>query len=625
MDLTARIERVERELEFTERRLMELENSAFFRLLHWPRRLHTVWKGRLGQALLHSRLHPLYLKLAGPRGKDDPYQAWVEHEQATEPPREWYGERIARMRRRKISVVMPAHNPAAAWLEEAIASLEKQLYPDWELCVCDDASGDPAVWAYLARKAAVDTRIRVVRSETNVGIAAATNMAAKLATGEYAAFLDQDDLLAPQALYHVAAAVEDGWPGVVYSDEDRLDERGRRVEPIFKPAWSPDLLLSCMYMGHLLVAKLEAMKRIGWLREGFDGAQDYDLVLRLTDNGAVVRHIPRVLYHWRKHAGSTSASAAAKAYTHEAGARALGEAVARRRLPAEVGDGRFPNTYRLRWHAIGEPRVSLVICSRTGPLLRRCLRDVERGTAYPNREVVVVHHLTGADDALPQVVARAAGVRVCYTGPFDFPVMCNLGARHATGDVLVFLNDDVAPLSPDWLMALVAQAQRPEVGVAGAMLLYPYGAIQHGGLVVGIMNGVGHVHRHTFGGGYWNWSRLARNVSAVTGACLAIRREVFGVVGGFDPVFPVNYNDADLCLRVRRAGYETVFEPAALLRHAECQTRRPGVRHVERTLWANRWSESHGRGDPFYNPNLADDAENASLSFRLGTRVREWR
>jgi O-antigen biosynthesis protein len=606
MRLTARVERLERELETAERLLLEVQNAWFFRLLHWPGRFGSMLRRRLGQTLLHSRLHPLYLKIA-PRRAPQEIPALPETEPA--PPAS----------RPVISVLLPVHNPTREWLRAAVESVERQSYPEWELCVCDDASAAPWVREYLEGKARGDPRIRVIRSDANVGIAGATNLAGSLAGGEYAGFLDQDDLLAPGALLHVARAVEDGAPDLVYSDEDRLDESGRHVEPIFRPAWSPDLLLSCMYMGHFLVVRRAALERAGGLRSACDGAQDYDLALRSTEGAAVVRHIPRILYHWRKHAGSSASHAGAKPYTQAAGARALSDALARRSVQAEAAAGPFPNAYRIRRPA-GSARASIVICTRSAPLMRRCLRELHRRTAYANREVVAVQHLTGADRKLGGVLARAGCVSVPYTGPFDFAAMCNLGANHAAGEVLVFLNDDVTPLSPEWLEALVAQAVRPEVGAVGARLLYPYGGIQHAGLAIGIMHGVGHPQRHTFDSGYWNWSRVTRNVSAVTGACMAIRKSVFQELGGFDSSFPVNYNDADLCLRAREAGYEVIYEPAALLRHAEACTRRPEIRFAERALWDSRWGRWR---EAFYSPSLAADREDAGLS--SDPRYPDWR
>jgi GT2 family glycosyltransferase len=255
----------------------------------------------------------------------------------------------------------------------------------------------------------------------------------------------------------------------------------------------------------------------------------------------------------------------------------------------------------------------LIICSRNPDLLKQCLDAVERTTSHNQREVVIVRHETGDPTVWRDHRFPGQPVWAPYRGPFNFSRMNNLGARHAAGEVLVFLNDDVTPLVPDWLSGLIAQALRPEIGVAGAKLLYPSGAIQHVGIVLGMLHGIGHLHRDTFGAEDWNWLPFTRNVSAVTGACMAIRQSVFSSIGGFDEDFPVNYNDVDLCLRARHAGYQVVIEPHALLRHSECASRLPGIGIEERDLWEERWAVLLRRPDPYYNPNLSATREQAIL------------
>jgi GT2 family glycosyltransferase len=600
-----------------ERRLLDIENSRFLRTLQWPGRFLGDWKGRLGQLLLHSPWHPLYLKLVNPHFTADRYRQWVESETAP-------GER-KRARQPLISLILPVHNPNRDWLEAAVASVLGQTYGCWQLCVCDDASPQHWVGEYFTALMAEEPRIRWVRSSERLGISGTLNRACEFATGEYAGFLDQDDVLAPSALDCVAQAVQDSEPDLLYSDEDYLDNQGHRVQPIFKPAFSPDLLRCGMYLGHLLVVRTATLRDLGGFRAGYDGSQDYDLALRLAARTAAIRHIPRVLYHWRQHPDSTALNAAAKPYTQAAGLQALSEAARRRDPQATVTAGAFPNTYRVRWPVAAGLRASLIICSRNAKLLQRCLEAVEKHTAYAHREIVVVQHRTGDIAAMDRLLHTCAAVRVPYTGPFNFAAMNNLGARHATGDVLVFMNDDVEPLDAEWLTALLAHAGRPEVGAVGAKLVYPSGAIQHAGMVIGIMEGAGHLHRNTFGSPYWNWLPFTRNVSAVTGACLAIRKSVFEELGGFDEAFPVNYNDVDLCLRARQAGYQVIVEPAALLRHYECQSRQAGVRLEERYLFEQRWSAWLERGDPFYSPHLRRTLEDAGLELQDPRELAAWR
>jgi GT2 family glycosyltransferase len=255
----------------------------------------------------------------------------------------------------------------------------------------------------------------------------------------------------------------------------------------------------------------------------------------------------------------------------------------------------------------------VIICSRNPRLLRRCLRSIARRTSYGNREVIVVQHLAGRQPAMDRLLKSVDCLRVPYAGPFNFAAMNNLAASKASGDILVFLNDDVEPLSAEWLEALVAHAARGEIGAVGARLLYRSGAIQHAGMAIGIMEGAGHPHRDTFAAPFWKWLPFTRNVSAVTGACLAMRKSVFAELGGFDDTFPENYNDVDLCLRAREAGYEVILEPAAVLRHDECRTRRPGVFLEERERFEDRWAEWLERGDLFYSPHFTRRREDAGL------------
>jgi GT2 family glycosyltransferase len=617
----ARIEADERQAvrHYTEleRRLLAIENSRFLRSLQWPGRVLGDWKGRLGQLLLHSPLHPLYLKLMNPQSTAERYRLWVESERR---PAE---RRLAR--EPLISLILPVHNPRRDWLEAAVESVLGQTYGCWQLCVCDDASEQGWVAEYFAALAGSEPRIRFVHSNERLGIVGTLNRAGELAVGEYAGFVDQDDVLAPYALACVAEAVQDRQPDLVYSDEDYLDSQGQRVQPIFKPAFSPDLLRCGMYLGHLLVARTAKLRELSWFRAGYDGSQDYDLALRLAEHPAVIRHIPRVLYHWRQHADSTALDASAKPYTQAAGLRALSETVLRRDAHATVKPAAFPNTYRVRWSVPAGLKASLVICSRNAKLLSRCLSAIERRTSYDDREIVVVQHRTGEIPAMDRLLEGSTCVRVPYTGPFNFAAMNNQGAAKATGKVLVFLNDDVEPLDSDWLGAMLAHAGRREVGAVGAKLVYPSGAIQHAAIVIGIMEGAGHLHRNTFGSANWNWLPFTRNVCAVTGACLAMRKGVFEELGGFDESFPENYNDVDLCLRARQAGYEVIVEPAAILRHYECQSRQAGVRLEERYTFEQRWAAWLERGDPFYSPHLRRTLEDAGLELQDLAEPAAWR
>lgn len=600
---------LERAQRSAEARLSRLENSLIFRLLRAVGGLAGRRKRALGQALLDSTLHLLYLKLSGKSRQFPAYAQWIAWTTAELPSRQWHMEAARKWRYQPcISVVMAVHDPRPDWLRGAIQSLRDQTYSNWELCLCDDSSRQAWVRLFLDECAASDPRVRCTFGVSPLGISGTLNRACELAGGEYAAFLDHDDFLSPLALHYVVEALQEDRADLLYSDEDHVDERGHPVRPNFKPDWSPALLTTCMYMGHLLVVSRARLRETGGFRSEMDGAQDYDLVLRLTDGTARVAHVRRVLYHWREHAGSTAASPGAKPYTHQAGARALEDTARRRSWDAAVRNGPAPNTYTVRHRLREHGRVSIIICTRNSRLLRACLKGIRRRTDYPSLDIVVVHHENAAAPAEDEKVRRilkASGARVvAYSGSFNFSAMNNRGADAALGEYLVFLNDDVTPLVPEWLSCLVAQLQRDGTGVAGGRLLYPDGSIQHAGIALSLMDGTGHPGRRTYRSDYWKWLNFTRNVTAVTGACMAVRKAAFQKLGGFDPCFPVNYNDVDFCLRARKAGYEVVLESGAVLRHTECQTRVPGTCYEERRLFYQRWSQQLETADPFYTPHL---------------------
>ncbi len=405
--------------------------------------------------------------------------------------------------------------------------------------------------------------------------------------GEYVAFAGRGDTLAPSALAMAATAIAEYGADLLYTDEDRLDSSGRRTDPVFKPAWSPDLLRAVNYLGGLLVARRRLLEEAGW--EGRE-APGQDLLQRLAERVGTVVHIPQVLYH-----------------------RAGAALCAARHTPTDAP----------------EIRASIIICSRDHRLLGRCLAGIQQRTSHANREILVVHHHSGDVAAVERLLESQGVSRVPWPGAFHYAAMNNLGASKARGEVLVFLNDDVEPLAPGWLGELTACAARAGTGAAGAQLVYPSGTIQHAGIAIGIMRGAGHPCRDTRGSPYWKWLPYTRNVSAVTGACMAIRKSVFEELGGFDDAFPMNYNDVDLCLRASQAGHWNVLEPAALLRHHEGRTRRPGVRLAELDELELRWARWLEDGDPFYSPHLDPSSEAGALNMRpvdsARLRPRVWR
>ena len=531
-----------------------------------------------------------------------------------------------------ISVLVPVHNPEPRWLERAVASVRAQTYPRWELCLADDASTDPRVRPALERFAREDARIKVVFRERNGHISAATNSALALATGAYAALLDQDDELAPHALSCVAAEFA-AHPAaeLVYTDEDKLDDQGARFDPHFKPDWNPDLLTGQNYISHLAVFRTGRLRELGGLREGFEGSQDWDLLLRLTDliPAAAIRHVPRILYHWRANEGSTALHLGEKDYAQDAARRALTERFERRGIAVQLRP-----TVGRHWRIIyplpcQRPLVSLIIPTRNGAeLLRMGLASIFARTNYAPYEILLVNNRSD-DPAALAVLAEAAGedgVRVlAYDAPFNYSALNNFAVGHARGDILCLLNNDIEVLEPLWLDELVSQALRPEIGAVGARLLYPDKRVQHAGVITGLGGVAGHAFKDLPPGDAGTPQfrpHLAQNVSAVTAACLVIRREVYLAAGGFDAeLLPVAFNDVDFCLKVETLGYRNLYTPFAELIHHESASRGredspEKVLRFQAEIAAiqGRWG-ARLLSDPAYNPNLTLDTEDFGLAY----------
>lgn len=511
-----------------------------------------------------------------------------------------------------VSVVLPVYDPKREWLERALDSVLAQVYPEWELIAVDDGSTGEHVREVLSRYERLDERIKVIHMERNSGISAASNAGLAASTGEFVALLDHDDELPPDAVFEVVKLLQDHPEAdLVYSDVDKIDEDGTRSDPNFKPGWSPDLLLSSNYVGHLAVYRRTILEDIGGFRSEFDGCQDYDLVLRFTERTENVFHVPKVLYHWRTVAGSVALSPTNKDYIREKAHRALREALERRGLDGEVEDGLLPNRFHVKLTVRGEPKVSVIVPTRDNvSLLKNCLQSIEDRTGYGNYEVLVVDN-ESRDPATVEYLASIPYQVVRFEGEFNFSRINNAAAREATGEYLLFLNDDTEVISGGWMEEMLRHAQREEVGAVGAKLLYPDGRIQH----AGVLTGVGHpwvpavaTHSHQRfppgSSGYVGAVKVVRNYSAVTAACMMVRRSVFEEVGGFDEILRVAYNDVDLCLRMRERGYLMVYTPYAELYHHESASRGLGGTTQEAVYMRKRWRETLDR-DPYYNPNLS--------------------
>ena len=520
----------------------------------------------------------------------------------------------------RISLVVPVYQTPERWLRKCLDSVLAQVYPEWELCIADDASPSPHIRRVLAEYAARDPRIKVVHRERNGHISAASNSALALATGQYVGLLDHDDELRPHALLEVAETLE-RHPGlkVIYSDEDKIDEKGRRFDPYFKPDWNPDLLRSQNYLCHFSVLETALVREVGGFRLGYEGSQDHDLLLRCTERAGPdgVHHIPRVLYHWRAIAGSTALVRDAKDYAADAGARAVADHLVR--IGADARVEQLPHGhYRVHW-GLGHkpPKVSLVIPTRDRvDLLRTCVESLLAKTDYPDFEIVVVDNQSRDPETFAYFaeLERDARTRVLrYDAPFNYSAINNWAVAQCDGALVGLLNNDIEAIGPGWLREMAGHALRPEIGAVGAMLYYPNDTIQHAGVVLG----VGGVANHAYLGqprgypGHGGRAKVAQGLSAVTAACLLVRREAYERVGGLDETLEVAFNDVDFCLRLRAAGLQNLWTPFAEFYHHESASRgsedtpekaarfRGEVERME-----SRWCEQL-YWDPAYNPNLS--------------------
>jgi O-antigen biosynthesis protein len=502
-----------------------------------------------------------------------------------------------------ISVVMPVYDTPVDILRSSVASVVDQIYSRWELCICDDASPNADTQAALAEIAASDKRIRVTRRIQNGRIAAASNDALAMATGEFVGLLDHDDLLSPDALVEVVRFLNER-PDLdfMYSDEVIVDRDGTALSAFLKPAFSRRLLECVNYVTHFAVYRRSMLTQVGGFRSGFDGSQDYDLALRVTEQTRAVGHLAKPVYSWRQIEGSVADAPDAKPYAFVAARKALAEALMRQGIDGEIVDGRVPYTYRTRRAVKGSPRVSIVIPTRNGfPLLARCLSSVDRLSTYDHYEFVIVDNQTDDPDALA-LFARAGAHVVRYPYPFNYARQMNFGVEQSHGDLVLLLNNDTYVVEPEWIEAMIEHAQDERVGAVGARTVFPSGSPQHEGVAVRFgPAGIGNVVWH----GYYGLGEHVRDVTAVTAACMMMRPDVFWQVGGFDERLRVAYNDVDLCLKIRSAGYDIVYTPYAELGHDESASR--GSLHPDEdvAMFAELWGDPTQLTDPFYNPNFA--------------------
>jgi GT2 family glycosyltransferase len=567
---------------------------------------------------------------------ENDYDIWMKNHALTDEKIRQIQADIARLGYKpKISIIMPVYNVDQIWLEKAIESVINQLYPNWELCMVDDASPKAHIRKTLEKYAKKDKRIKVKYFAANQGMSVAYNEALMLATGEFAGTLDHDDELTPDALYeHVKLLNQNPNLDMIYSDEDKIDIRQRRSDPFFKPDYSPDLLLCMSYICHFTIFRREKLLVVGGFKAGYDGAQDYDIMLRFTEktDADKIAHIPKILYHWRKIPGSAALTTDAKNYAYISAKKALSDYLDRNKIAGDVSDGHFIGSYRIRRRIVQPDKVSIIVPFRDRvDLLKQCVSSVLEKTDYPNYEFLLVNNQSQEPATFEYLdnIGKRSNVRIItYNKPFDFSDMNNYAVSQADGKYILMLNNDTEVISNEWLSAMVEHGQRKEVGAVGAKLLYPNNTVQHAGVVMGL--GIaGHAFKHfqANDNGYFGLLNLIRNYSAVTAACLLMRKEVFEELGGLDAEnLKIAYSDVDLCLKAIDKGYRVIYTPYALLYHHESVSRGDDndetLKHdnpekyrrviSEREYMAEKW-QKYIENDPYYNINLTRERDNFGI------------
>ena len=577
-----------------------------------------------------------YLKHYGVRGfyarllerfeeREVEYQEWYEKNKPSE-------EELARQRKKKwkepvtISVLVPAYRTPEAFLRQMIESVLNQTYPYLELCIADGSGENISVEKVVKEYQAKDQRVRYQRLEKNEGIAGNTNAAIRMATGDYLALFDHDDLLSPNALFEVASTIEKDKADVVYTDEDKVtSDLKEHFQPHFKPDFNPDLLCSNNYICHLFVVKRSLALKLGGQDPAYDGAQDYDFIFRCTEEAEKIVHIAKILYHWRVHQASTADNPTSKMYAFDAGKRAIEAHLQRIGAKAEVSHTKDLGFYRVKYQVQGNPKVSIVIPNKDEKeTLKKCLESIWQKTTYSNYEIILVENNSTTREIRDyyQELDGKNGVRVVYWDKeFNYSAINNFGISYAKGEYILCLNNDITVISPEWMEELLANCQRPEVGIVGARLYYPDNTIQHAGIVLGMGGCAGSlfVGLARSRGGYLHKAALQQDLSAVTAACFMVKKEAFEKVGGFEEKLSVAFNDVDFCLKVRHAGYLVVYDPYAELYHHESKTR--GYENTEakkrRFQEEIEYMRCHWMPDilrdPYYNENLSLKASDYSL------------
>ena len=599
--------------------MSEKETKTF--KIKWTKVLKKVSPYNIKKGILYLRHYgpkEFWVKLTERFQADDvDYEQWYENHKAL--PEELEKQKNEKWKRKPlISIVVPVYNTPQVFLRQMIESVQNQSYSEWELCI-GNASPENKEMKKILEEYKNDARIKEVEIPENKGISQNTNRAMEIASGELIGLLDHDDLLAPNALYEIAKAVNEHLDAeVIYTDEDKVTtDLKEHFQPHLKPDFNLDLLRSNNYICHFFVASRDLIKRVGGFRPEFNGAQDYDLILRCTEQAKQIVHIPKILYHWRVHKASTADNPASKMYAFDAGKRAIEEQLIRCRTKGTVQHTKDLGFYRVKYEICGEPLVSIIIPNKDqSEALKKCLDSIREKTSYRNYEIIIVEN----NSEEPETFAfykKIAGEKikiVTWEGEFNYSAINNFGVRHARGDYLLLLNNDVEIINGDWLTEMLSHCQRKEVGIVGAKLYYPDNTIQHAGIIIGIGGVAGSVFvglPRAFSG-YLHKASIQLDLSAVTAACMLVKRSVFEQVGGLEEKLKVAFNDVDFCLRVREKGYLVVYDPYAELYHYESKTRgaedtKEKIRRFQTEIeyMKSHWIGLLKKGDPYYNCNLS--------------------
>jgi GT2 family glycosyltransferase len=526
------------------------------------------------------------------------------------------------------SIAVPLYQTKEKYLREMIESVQAQTYTNWELCLADGSGREHSLQSVVGEYIAKDKRIKYCLLDSNEGIAGNTNEALKMADGDFVVLTDHDDLLSPEALYQCAKAVQkEPQTDVIYSDEDKVDMSGKKFfEPHFKSDYNIDLLCTMNYICHLFVVRKDVMERAGLFESCYDGAQDHDFILRCTEKAEHIVHIPKVLYHWRCHAQSTSENPESKLYAFENGCKAVKAHYDRIGIPAEVEQGPFYGMYRTHYLWKEQPLVSILIPNKDHVAdLKKCMDSIEEKSTYRNFEFIIVENNSTEEEtfAYYKEIEKRDNVRVLYyKEEFNYSRINNFGAKEANGEYVLLLNNDTEMIEPDSIKEMLDVCMRPDVGIVGAKLIFEDNTIQHAGVIIGFGGVAGHafIGQDRDDNGYFSRIISVQDLSAVTAACLMVRRSVFDEVEGLNEEFKVAFNDIDFCLKVRKAGYLVVYNPYAQFYHYESKSRgqedsadKVARFQQEIGLFGERWGELLENGDPYYNPNLTLDKADFSL------------